>query len=46
MDLGAINYLYLQNEIFLNYFKAACITEAVESANTVLDWMENPFSEQ
>ena len=40
------NYLCRQNDIILNGFKAAGITEAVESANTVLERIENPFSEQ
>ena len=40
------NHLCHQNEIILDGFKAASITEAVESANTVLERIENPFSEQ
>ena len=44
--LELYNYLCHQNEIILNRRKAASITEAVESANTVLEWIENPFSEQ
>ena len=47
MDLGAVqsfmyNHLCHQTEIILNGFKAANITEAVESANTVLERIENP----
>ena len=34
------NHLYNQNEIILNRFKAAGITETVESANTVLERIE------
>ena len=34
------NHLYNQNEIILNRFKAASITETVESANTVLERIE------
>ena len=44
--LELYNHLFHQNEITLNGFKAAGITEAVESANTVLERIENPFSEQ
>ena len=44
--LGLCSYLCRQNEIILNGFKASSITEAVESANTVLERIENPFSEQ
>ena len=44
--LELYNHLCHQNEIILNGFKAASITEAVESANTVLERIENPFSEQ
>ena len=44
--LGLCSYLYRQNEIILNGFKASSIKEAVESANTVLERIENPFSEQ
>ena len=44
--LELYNHLRHQNEIVLNGFKAASITEVVESANTVLERMENPFSEQ
>ena len=44
--LELYNHLYHQNEIILNDFKAASITEVVESANTVLKRIENPFSEQ
>ena len=40
------NHLCHQNEIIGNGFKVASITEAVESANTVLERIENPFSEQ
>ena len=40
------NHLCHQNEIILDGFKAASFTEAVESANTVLERIENPFSEQ
>ena len=35
--------LCAQDEIILNGFKAAGITEAVESANAVLERIENPF---
>ena len=34
------NHLYNQNKIILNRFKAASITETVESANTVLERIE------
>ena len=44
--LELYNYLCRQNEIILNGFKAASITEAVESANTVLERIENPLSDQ
>ena len=44
--LELCNHLYHQNEIMLNGFKAVSITEAAESANTVLERTENPFSEQ
>ena len=44
--LELYNYLCRQNGIILNGFKTASITEAVESANTVLERIENPFSEQ
>ena len=44
--LELYKYLCRQNEIILNGFKAASITEAVESANTVLERIENPFSDQ
>ena len=44
--LELYNHLCHQNEIILNGRKAASITEAVESANTVLERIENPFSEQ
>ena len=37
------DYLHAQDEIILNGFKAAGITEAVESANAVLERIENPF---
>ena len=37
------DYLCAQDEIILNGFKAAGITEAVESANAVLERIENPF---
>ena len=40
------NHLCHQNEIILNGFKANSITEAVESANTVRQRIENPFSKQ
>ena len=41
--LELYNHLCHQNEIILNGFKAASITEAVESANTVLERIENPL---
>ena len=44
--LELYNHLCLQNKIILNGFKAASITDAVGSANTVLERTENPFSEQ
>ena len=44
--LELCNHLYLQIEIMLNGFKAVSMTEAAESANTVLERIENPFSEQ
>ena len=44
--LELYNHLCHQNEIIHNGFKAASITEAVESANTVLHSIENSFSEQ
>ena len=44
--LELYNYSCHQNEIIRNGFEAASITEAVESANTVLERIENPFSEQ
>ena len=44
--LELCNHLCHQNEIMLNGFKAASITEAVESINTVLESIENLFSEQ
>ena len=44
--LELYNHLCHQNEIIHNGFKAASITEAVESANTVLHRIENSFSEQ
>ena len=44
--LELYNHLCHQNEIILNGFKAASITEAVESANRVLERIESPFSEQ
>ena len=37
------DYLHAQDEIILNGFKDAGITEAVESANAVLERIENPF---
>ena len=37
------DFLCAQDEIILNGFKAAGITEAVESANAVLERIENPF---
>ena len=37
------DYLYARDEIIVNGFKAAGITEAVESANAVLERIENPF---
>ena len=37
------DYLCAQDEIILNGFKAAGITEVVESANAVLERIENPF---
>ena len=37
------DYLCAQDEIILNGFKVAGITEAVESANAVLERIENPF---
>ena len=46
MDLGVVQYLCHQNKIILNGFKAASITEAVGSANTVLERIENSFNEQ
>ena len=44
--LELYNHLCLQNKIILNGFKATSITDAVGSANTVLERIENPFSEQ
>ena len=44
--LELYNHLCHQNEIILNGFKAASITEEVEPANTVLERIENPFSKQ
>ena len=44
--LELYHHLCRQNEIILNDFKATSITEAVESANTLLERIENPFSEQ
>ena len=44
--LELYNYLRHQNEIILNGFKAASITEAVESAIALLERIENPFSKQ
>ena len=44
--LELYNHLCHQNEIMLNGFKAASITEAVESINTLLERIENLFSEQ
>ena len=44
--LKLYNHLWHQNKIILNGFKAASITEAVESANTVLERIENSLSEQ
>ena len=44
--LELYNHLCHQNKIILNGFKAASITDAVGSANTVLERIENPFSEQ
>ena len=44
--LELYNHLCHQNEIILNGCKAANITEAVESANAMLERIENPFSEQ
>ena len=44
--LELYNHLCHQNEIILNGFKAASITEAVESANAMLERIENPFSKQ
>ena len=48
--LELYNHLCHQNEIilgsFIHGFKATSITEAVELANTVLERIENPFSEQ
>ena len=44
--LELYNYLCRQNKIILNGFKAASFSEVVESANTVLEKIENPFSEQ
>ena len=44
--LKLYNHLCHQNEIILNGRKATSITEAVESANTVLERIENPFREQ
>ena len=43
--LELYNHLCHQNEIILNGFKAASITEEVESASTVLERIENTFSE-
>ena len=40
------DYLCAQDESILNGFKAAGITEAVESANAVLERIENPFRGQ
>ena len=44
--LELCSHLCHQIEIILNGFKVASITEAVESANTVLERIENPFSVQ
>ena len=44
--LGLYNYSCRQNEIILNGFNAAIITEAVQPANTVLEKIESSFSEQ
>ena len=44
--LELYNDLCHQNEIILNGFKAASITDAVESANAALERIENPFSKQ
>ena len=43
--LELCNYLCRQNEIVLIDFKAVSITEALESANTALERIENRFSE-
>ena len=42
--LELCNYFFRQNEIILNGFKAGSITEAAESAKTVLERIENLFS--
>ena len=44
--LELYNHLCHQNEIILHGFKATNITEAVETAITVLERIENPFNEQ
>ena len=44
--LELYNNLCHQNEIIVNGFKAASNTEAVESANAVLERIENPFRER
>ena len=44
--LELYSHLCHQNEIILHGFNATGITDAVESANTVLERIENPFSEQ
>ena len=43
--LELYNYLCRQNEIVLIDFKATSITEALKSANTALERIENRFSE-
>ena len=43
--LDLYHYLCSQKVIILNGFKAAGITEAVETANAVLQRVENPFSQ-
>ena len=44
--LELYSYLCRQNKIILNGFKTGSITGAVESVNTVLEKIENPFSKQ
>ena len=44
IDLRAIQSFITSYENVLNGFEAASMTEAVESANKVLERIENPFS--